>query len=99
MCSTQAIGLAIIGVGSYLVNQGHDLNFFTGNRVITAAVLLIVCGVILFLITALGVAAAFFQHKLGLYIVRILGFLKYKSNHPHLHYTRLWFMGCLIIDR
>lgn len=65
----QLLGIALIGVGSYLIHSGNSLSTFTGNHFFSGAAILILCGIVVFIITAVGIAAAFFQLKFVLYLV------------------------------
>lgn len=60
---SQLIGLALVAIGSYLVHTGNSLSFFTGNHFFSGAAILIICGIAVFLITALGIGGAFCQSK------------------------------------
>lgn len=68
------IGLALIGGGSYLVHTGSNLDFFTGSRFFSGAVIIIVAGIITFLITIVGIVGAILLNKflLGLYLIAVV---------------------------
>ena len=66
---TQLIGLALIGGGSYLVHTGSNLDFFTGSRFFSGAVIIIVAGIITFLITIVGIVGAIMLNKFLLGLV------------------------------
>ncbi len=63
------MGLALIGVGSWLVHTGESLDFFTGNEFFSGAALIIICGIAIFFITALGIFAAILQNRVLLIAV------------------------------
>ena len=65
----QLIGLALIGGGSYLVHTGSNLDFFTGSRFFSGAVIIIVAGIITFLITIVGIVGAIMLNKFLLGLV------------------------------
>ena len=69
---TQLIGLALIGGGSYLVHTGSNLDFFTGSRYFSGAVIIIVAGIITFLITLVGIVGAIMLNKFLLGLVSAL---------------------------
>lgn len=68
------IGIALIAVGSWLAATHNDFSAFTGSSYFSGAVLLIVAGVVVFFVTLVGIAGAFFQHKyiLGAYVVVVV---------------------------
>ena len=65
----QLIGLALVGGGSYLVHTGSNLDFFTGSRFFSGAVIIIVAGIITFLITIVGIVGAIMLNKFLLGLV------------------------------
>lgn len=68
------LGLALIGVGGWLAATHNDFSLFTGSNYFSGAILLIVAGVVVFFITLVGIAGAFFQHKyiLGGYVLIVV---------------------------
>jgi len=69
---SQLIGLAILGVGIYLVVVGNNFAFLTGGGNFTSgAALLIICGVITVVITGLGILGGIGLWRPILVIVRL----------------------------
>lgn len=67
----QVIGLTLIGLGSYLVHTGNSYDFFTGNHFFSGAAILIICGIVVFLITGVGIAGGILTNKFLMYIVSV----------------------------
>lgn len=65
----QLVGLALMGIGSWLVHTGHSFSYFTGSHFFSGAAILIICGIAIFIITGCGIAGAIFRIKFILYIV------------------------------
>jgi len=64
-----------VGVGSWLVHTDESLAFFTGNDFFSGAALIIICGIVIFFITVLGIGGALLQIRVLLVLVslRIMG--------------------------
>ena len=73
----QLIGLALIGGGSYLVHTGSDLDFFTGSRFFSGAVILIVAGIVTVLISCVGIIGAVLLLKFLLGIVCTIYYIRH----------------------
>lgn len=84
----QAIGIVIIGIGSWLVHTGNTFSVFIGNDFFSGAAILIMCGIIIFLITAFGIVAGMLEKKLLLYIVSYLF-----MTVTYLEFGTSWFMN------
>ena len=56
---TQIIGLALIAGGAYLIASGSNLSFLTGNGIASGAAIIIICGGVTLIITAIGLLGAF----------------------------------------
>ena len=69
LCCLQLAGLALIALGAYLIASGHSFAFFTGSEFFSGAAILIVCGIVVLIVTLVGLIGAFFNHRLFLYIV------------------------------
>ena len=50
-------------MGGWLAATHNDFSLFTGTSYFSGAILLIVAGVVVFLVTLAGIAGAFLQHK------------------------------------
>ena len=65
------LGLALIGVGGYLLGTSNSLNFLFNNNIIGGAALIVICGGVTFIIAIIGVIGAIFQLRPVLLIFAI----------------------------
>ncbi len=72
---TQLLGVGLIAGGSYLVATGTSLQVFSGAlSVVGLTAIIIVVGIVVFVLGALGIIGGFVQRKLPLAIVRSSSF-------------------------
>ena len=67
---TQLTGLALVGLGSYLVQSKMSLSFFMGSNFFSGAILIIISGISVFFITGIGICGAISQRRMLLVVVR-----------------------------
>jgi len=68
------IGLALIAGGAYLIASGSNLSFLTGNGIASGAAIIIICGGVTLIITAIGLLGAFglWRPLLVIYCIAVL---------------------------
>ena len=80
----QLIGLALIGGGIYLIVAGSSLDFFTGNRVLSGAAIIIICGVVTAVVSGIGLLGACGLWRVLLGIVSETHvYVVYTQSHTH----------------
>ena len=55
---TQLIGIALLGLGIYLLASGNDLQFITGNQYANGGALILIAGIITVIIAVVGLIGA-----------------------------------------
>ena len=55
------LGLALVGVGGWLLGTNNALSFLFGSNIIGGAALIVICGGVTFIIAIVGVIGAIFQ--------------------------------------
>ena len=70
MC-IQAIAIAILGVAIWLLVTGADYSFFTDNRIVSGAALLIIAAVVTFVICIIGILGAALKWRPMLVVVSV----------------------------
>ena len=66
----QVLGVIVFSVGIYLIAMKNNLAVVTGNSIFSGAVLLVVCGLVVVIISLIGVLGAAALSWLLLMIVR-----------------------------